>query len=225
MVSPLFLGLHDLEQSEMSAIMLAKTGPFEKLGNFCVTNGRLEIIEYSDLPAALAESRNPDGSLRFIAGSPAIHMISRSFIEQLTVGGSLKLPWHRADKKVPYVDDTGCLIKPDAPNAVKLESFIFDAMPLAKRTMVLEGDRSSVFAPTKNPTGVDSVESCREMLIERDAKRLEAAGVRIPRTADGRVDAKIELSPLAVFDDEDAAAYVASHGLTEIARGAELSLD
>ena len=49
--------------------------------------------------------------------------------------------------------------------------------------------------------------------------------VRIPRTADGRVDAKIELSPLAVFDDEDAAAYVASHGLTEIARGAELSLD
>lgn len=81
------------------------------------------------------------------------------------------------------------------------------------------------FAPTKNPTGVDSVESCREMLIERDAKRLEAAGVRIPRTADGRVDAKIELSPLAVFDDEDAAAYVASHGLTEIARGAELSLD
>ena len=224
-VSPLFLGLHDLEQSEMSAIMLAKTGPFEKLGNFCVTNGRLEIIEYSDLPAALAESRNPDGSLRFIAGSPAIHMISRSFIEQLTAGGSLKLPWHRADKKVPYVDDTGCLIKPDAPNAVKLESFIFDAMPLAKRTMVLEGDRSSVFAPTKNPTGVDSVESCREMLIERDAKRLEAAGVRIPRTADGRVDAKIELSPLAVFDDEDAAAYVASHGLTEIARGAELSLD
>lgn len=105
------------------------------------------------------------------------------------------------------MDDTGCLIKPDAPNAVKLESFIFDAMPLAKRTMVLEGDRSSIFAPTKNPTGVDSVESCREMLIERDAKRLEAAGVRIPRTADGRVDAKIELSPLAVFDDEDAAAY------------------
>ena len=110
-------------------------------------------------------------------------MISRSFIEQLTAGGSLKLPWHRADKKVPYVDDTGCLIKPDAPNAVKLESFIFDAMPLAKRTMVLEGDRSSVFAPTKNPTGVDSVESCREMLIERDAKRL-ASGFRARPTAE-----------------------------------------
>lgn len=209
----------------MSAIMLAKTGPFEKLGNFCVTKGRLEIIEYSDLPAELAESRNPDGSLRFIAGSPAIHMISRSFIEQLTAGGSLKLPWHRADKKVPYVDETGNPVKPETPNAVKLESFIFDAMPLAKRTMVLEGDRRSVFAPTKNRTGVDSAESCREMLIERDAKYLEAAGVKIPRTADGMVDAKIELSPLVAFDAEDVAAYVKAHGITEVARGAELSFE
>ncbi|MBS1371041.1 MAG: UDPGP type 1 family protein [Lentisphaeria bacterium] len=224
-VSPLFLGLHDLQESEMSAIMLAKTGPFEKLGNFCVTKGRLEIIEYSDLPAELAESRNPDGSLRFIAGSPAIHMISRSFIEQLTAGGSLKLPWHRADKKVPYVDETGNPVKPETPNAVKLESFIFDAMPLAKRTMVLEGDRRSVFAPTKNRTGVDSAESCREMLIERDAKYLEAAGVKIPRTADGMVDAKIELSPLVAFDAEDVAAYVKAHGITEVARGAELSFE
>ncbi len=224
-VSPLFAGLHDLEKSEMSAIMLAKTGPFEKLGNFCVTQGRLEIIEYSDLPAELAESRNPDGSLRFIAGSPAIHMVSRAFIEELTAGGSLKLPWHRADKKVPYVNEVGEPVKPESPNAVKLESFIFDAMPLASRTMVLEGDRASVFAPTKNPTGVDSVESCREMLIERDAKRLEQAGVKVPRTAEGKIDAKFELSPLAVFDDEDAVAYVKAKGLTEIARGAELCLE
>lgn len=143
-----------------------------------MTNGHLEIIEYSDLPAELAESRNPDGTLRFIAGSPAIHMISRAFVEKLTAGGSLKLPWHRADKKVPFVDEAGNPVKPAEPNAVKLESFIFDAMPLASRTMVLEGKREDLFAPTKNPTGVDSVESCRAMLIDRDARRLEAAGVK-----------------------------------------------
>ncbi|MPM73477.1 hypothetical protein SDC9_120457 [bioreactor metagenome] len=152
-------------------------------------------------------------------------MISRAFIEELTAGGSLRLPWHRADKQVPYVDDAGNPVSPETPNAVKLESFIFDAMPLAKRTMVLEGERESVFAPTKNPTGVDSVESCREMLIERDAKRLEKAGVGIPRSADGKVDAKIEISPLAVLDDEDAAAFVKSRGITEIVRGAELTLE
>lgn len=221
-VNPFFLGMHDLEKSEMSAIMLAKTGPFEKLGNFCVTNGHLEIIEYSDLPAELAESRNPDGTLRFIAGSPAIHMISRAFVEKLTSGGSLKLPWHRADKKVPFVDEAGNPVKPAEPNAVKLESFIFDAMPLASRTMVLEGKREDLFAPTKNPTGVDSVESCRAMLIERDARRLEAAGVKVARDAEGKVAAEIEVSPRAVCDDADAAEYVKAHNLREVAAGARL---
>ena len=221
-VNPFFLGMHDLEKSEMSAIMLAKTGPFEKLGNFCVTNGHLEIIEYSDLPAELAESRNPDGTLRFIAGSPAIHMISRAFVEKLTAGGSLKLPWHRADKKVPFVDEAGNPVKPAEPNAVKLESFIFDAMPLASRTMVLEGKREDLFAPTKNPTGVDSVESCRAMLIDRDARRLEAAGVKVARDAEGKVAAEIEVSPRAVCDDADAAEYVKAHNLREVAAGARL---
>ena len=96
---------------------------YEKLGNFCVTGGRTQIIEYSDLPAELAESRNPDGSLRFVAGSPAIHVISRDFVSRLTEGGRLQLPWHRADKKVPYVDAAGNLIKPEEPNAVKLEQY------------------------------------------------------------------------------------------------------
>ena len=224
-VNPLFVGLHDLENSEMSAIMLAKTGPFEKLGNFCVTQGHIEIIEYSDLPAELAESRNPDGSLRFIAGSPAIHVISREFIEHLTAGGSLKLPWHRADKKIPCLDEAGNLVKPSEPNGVKLESFIFDAMPLAKRTMVLEGRREDLFAPTKNPTGVDSVESCRALLVDRDARRLEAAGVKVPRTPEGKVDALIELSPRRIFDQADVDAYVAEHNLREIARGAKLYLE
>ena len=224
MCDPLFIGLHDLERSDMSAIMLAKTGPHEKLGNFCISGGRLNIIEYSDLPDELAEKRNPDGSLAFVAGSPAIHMISRRFVADLTAEGVLKLPWHRADKKIPTIDASGNQIKPDAPNGVKLESFIFDALPLAKRTMILEGDRKEVFAPTKNATGVDSAESCRQMLIDRDARRLEAAGVSVPRKADGSVDAKIEISPAAVLDDDDARAYVAEHRLTRIEPGAELYL-
>ena len=224
MCDPLFIGLHELENSDMSAIMLAKTGPYEKLGNFCVSRGRVNIIEYSDLPEELAEKRKPDGSLAFVAGSPAIHMISRRFVSDLTAEGVLKLPWHRADKKIPTVDEAGNPVKPESPNGVKLESFIFDALPLAKRTMILEGDRKEVFAPTKNATGVDSAESCRRMLIERDARRLEKAGVDVPRKADGSVDAMIEISPAAVLDDEDARAYVAEHRITRIEPGARLFL-
>ncbi len=217
----LFIGLHALEGAEMSAISLTKTGPFEKLGNFCVTGGKLMIIEYSDLPAELAESRDADGKLRFVAGSPAIHIISAAFVERLTAGGSLQLPAHRADKKVPFVDAGGNLVKPEEPNAVKLETFIFDALSLAEKTMVLEGDRKEVFAPTKNATGVDSVESCREMMIERDAVRLEAAGVKVPRTANGRVDARIELSPRLMHDTDDVREYAAKHGITEIKPGSD----
>ena len=214
-VNPLFIGMHDLEGSEMSAIMLAKTNPFEKLGNFCVCGGRLEIIEYSDLPAELAESRNPDGSLRFISGSPAIHVISRAFVEKLTASGRLSLPWHRADKKIPCIGNP----KPESPNGVKLESFIFDALALARKTLVLEGDRAEMFAPTKNATGVDSAESCREMLIARDLRRLNRAGV----TTDA--GCKAELSPRSVFDDEDAAELVKRLELKHLGSDARVVLE
>ena len=207
-IDPLFLGLHHLENSEMSARMLAKTGPNEKLGNFCVSGKRMQIIEYSDMPQKLAEERDSSGKLRFIAGSPAIHIIGRSFVERLTEHGKLSLPWHRADKKVSFINAAGGLVKPDTPNAVKLESFIFDALPLASKALVLEACREEQFAPTKNPTGVDSVESCRAMLVTRDARRLEAAGLAIPRKTNGQADCLVELSPLLAVDDEDASAWV-----------------
>jgi UDP-N-acetylglucosamine/UDP-N-acetylgalactosamine diphosphorylase len=219
-----FIGLHALENSEMSAIMLSKTNPKEKLGNFCVSRGRTMIIEYSDLPDELAEKRNADGSLAFVAGSPAIHVLSRSFVEKLTAGGTLRLPWHRADKKISCLDADGEMFVPEEPNGIKLESFIFDALPLAEKVMILEGDRSEVFAPTKNAVGVDSAESCREMITARNARRLAAAGVTIPRRSDGRVDAVIELSPRLVLDDEDAVKLVSETGLKAVIAGEQVVL-
>ena len=202
-VNPLFLGLHYIQGSEISARALIKTGPFEKLGNFCIVDDRLQIIEYSDMPDELAEKRDSDGRLTFRAGSPAIHVLSREFVERLTAGGRLKLPWHRADKKVPYINSSGQLITPEEPNAVKLETFIFDAIPMAEKTTILEAKREHEFAPVKNPSGVDSAESCREMLIERDAEWLENAMVKVPRKSDGKPDCVIELSPASFFDAED----------------------
>ncbi len=200
----LFIGLHHLCKSEMSSIMLSKTGPYEKLGNFCVSDGKTMILEYSDLPATLAEKRNSDDSLAFIAGSPAIHIISRNFVQRLTRDDSISLPWHRADKKVPYINGKGVKIVPEKENAVKLESFIFDALPIAEKTVILEAERGKQFAPTKNKTGVDSVESCKSMLIARDAEWLECyGGLRIPKKIDGAPDCVVELSPKSFLDGED----------------------
>ncbi len=205
-VNPLLIGLHCLEKSEMSSIMLSKTGPSEKLGNFCVSNGRLMIIEYSDMPIELAEKTDASGNLCFVAGSPAIHVISRKFVERLTQDGSISLPWHRAEKKVSYIDETGHKVQPNDINAVKLETFIFDALSLADKTIILEAAREEEFAPTKNKTGVDSVESCKKMLIARDAARLEKfAGIKIPRKANGEPDCLVELSPLKYIDGQDVA--------------------
>ena len=220
---PLFLGLHVLEGSQISSRMLPKTGPMEKLGNFCLSGGRLHVIEYSDMPQELAERRNPDGTLAFLSGSPAIHIIARSFIEELTQDGTLKLPWHRADKKVPYLAADGTTVKPDAVNAVKLESFIFDAIPMAEHAIVVEGNRQEMFGPTKNATGVDSAESCRAMLVARDARRLELAGIPVPRNSDGSPAALVEISPRNVVCDEDAVAYFRDRAVEPVQPGQERS--
>ncbi|MCH7961973.1 MAG: UDPGP type 1 family protein, partial [Planctomycetes bacterium] len=107
-----------------------------------------------------------------------------------------RLPWHRAEKIVPCVDpDTSSRHNPDAPNAVKLEQFVFDALPLARRSIVLETSRQDEFAPIKNATGVDSAESSQRIQTARAADWLEAAGVTIPRADDGTPDCVIELSP------------------------------
>lgn len=199
---PLFLGLHAQTESDMSSRALMKTGPHEKLGNFCTVNGKLIVIEYSDIPDELAEARDDDGRLRFRAGSPAIHILRREFVEQINDGG-IKLPVHRADKKVPHVDAGGNVIDPQEPNAVKLEMFIFDALPLAENPLILEADRREQFAPVKNRTGVDSAESSRRLMSERAARWLENAGITVPRTADGNVRCTIELSPRAYLDQDD----------------------
>jgi UDP-N-acetylglucosamine/UDP-N-acetylgalactosamine diphosphorylase len=194
-VDPLFLGLHDLTGSEMSSKTVPKAGPLEKVGNFVIGDGTLQVIEYSDLPEALAKQTNPDGTLRFNAGSIAIHALRRSFIERLNEGGQLKLPWHRAEKKVPYVDEAGQPVKPDKPNAVKLEQFVFDAIPMAMNAIVYETDRAEEFSPVKNAEGVDSPQTCRRDQVRRAARWLREAGVEVP-TREGEPDAVLEVSPL-----------------------------
>lgn len=191
---PLFIGLHALDGAEMSSKTVKKTGPFEKVGNFCVADGKLTVIEYSDLPDALAQKENPDGSLVFQLGSIAIHIINTAFVEKLNAKG-FSLPIHRAVKKTPYIDSQGKRVEPDEPNGVKLETFVFDALPLAENSIILETIREEEFAPTKNATGTDSIESTKQMMIDRAAHWLESAGVEIPKKTDGSPNCTLEIAP------------------------------
>ncbi|MCJ7543541.1 MAG: UDPGP type 1 family protein [Phycisphaerae bacterium] len=207
-IDPLFLGLHALREAEMSAKGLPKRDPMERVGNFCVLDGKVTVIEYSDMPADLATATPEDGRLRFAFGSIAIHVLSRSFVDRLTSGEGPPLPYHRADKPVPCIDEHGKPVKPDTPNAVKLEMFVFDALPLATGTVILGIDRREEFSPIKNAAGPDSLSSSLHDQVRRAAAWLEQAGVSVPRDADGQVAAAIEISALFAESAEDLKAKI-----------------
>ena len=129
-IDPLFLGLHDITGSEMSSKTIPKAAPLEKVGNFVLADAVLQVIEYSDLPEELAKQTTSDGGLRFNAGSIAIHALRVSFIERLNAGGDLKLPWHRAEKKVPFVIATGGHVDPPPPE--------FDDAPIIEKPYTVD---------------------------------------------------------------------------------------
>lgn len=209
-LDPVFIGLHASapdSSAEMSSKMLEKHEPGEKVGVFAEVDGRVRVIEYSDLPDELATKRRDDGALVFNAGNPAIHMLGVGFLERINSGDDgFALPFHRAEKKVPHIDlETGDRIDPTTPNAIKLETFVFDALPMCERSVILEIDRVEEFAPIKNATGADSVESSRRLQTERAARWLEAAGVGVPRLPDGAPDCTLEISPLTAMEVGDLA--------------------
>ena len=203
-VDPLFIGLHAMDSAEMSSKAVLKCEPLERVGNFVVINDRVTVIEYSDLPDELAHQRRDDDRLMFEWGSIAIHIINRSFVERINTRG-FSLPWHRANKCVSYIDENGNLIDPDQPNAVKLETFVFDALPLAEKSIILEIVRDEQFAPIKNASGVDSLPSSQALQLDRAARWMTMAGINVPRKPDGSPDVLIEISPLFALDPEELA--------------------
>lgn len=207
-IDPLFIGLHagaPDSSRQMSSKMIAKTDPREKVGLFAMLDGRPGMIEYSDLPEELATRRDESGTLVYNAGNPAIHMLGVEFVAQLNDRPEgCALPFHRAIKSVAHIDiETGERVVPSEPNAMKLEMFIFDALPLCERTIVMEVDRVEEFAPIKNALGNDSAESSSRLQTLRASRWLERVGVEIPYRDDGSPDCTLEISPLSAMYPED----------------------
>ena len=212
-IDPAFIGFHLAEGSEMSSKMIPKAYPEEKVGHFTLLDGKLTVIEYSDLPDELARQTGEDGALRFKAGSIAIHILSRDFVERMG-GGEGGLPMHRADKKVAVVNADGASRKPDTPNGVKFEMFVFDALPKARNPIVIETAREEDFSPVKNAEGVDSPGSCRRDLLRQYVRWLASVGVEVPHGPAGDPDRTFEITPLRGFDQESFAADPANRNLS-----------
>jgi len=199
-VDPAFIGFHALRGSRISSKSVAKRGASERVGVFARVGGRPAIVEYTELTDAQSTAVGADGSLVFGHANIAAHCIDVAFARTIAADG---LPVHRARKKVPFVDAAGRAVSPETPNAVKFESFLFDAIPRAERSLVVETTRAEEFSPIKQNEGADSPETARADLIAMFRGWFERAGLTC---AEGAVEVDPSKAP-------DEAAFRRMHGL------------
>jgi UDP-N-acetylglucosamine/UDP-N-acetylgalactosamine diphosphorylase len=204
---PAFLGKHIAIRSEASSKAIAKAYAKEKMGVLALIDGRCGIVEYSDLPDDLTHMTDDQGRLVYRAGSPAIHLFDLAFLRRVTQGAT-RLPFHIARKKVPHIDEGGRAVSPTKENALKFEMFVFDALPMADRWLVMESPREEEFSPVKNADGVDSPATAKQAMSNQAGKWLEAAGALVPRNADGNATVLLEVSPRFALDADELKARV-----------------
>lgn len=202
-IDPAFIGWHLQADSEMSSKMVPKSYPEEKVGVFCLHEGHLVVVEYSDLPPELALARDRAGDLRYQCGSIAIHLLNVDFVERIgrRDGVNQRLPFHRADKKVTACDKDGNPTDPGWSNGIKFETFIFDALSEAQNPTVVETVRRDEFSPVKNASGGDSLETCQNDQIRQWARWLKAAGQPLTADSTGLPAVNFEVSPLFADDE------------------------
>ncbi len=202
--SPEFVGYHLASGSEMTSQVIRKREPSDRVGNVVELDGKLHVLEYSDIPDSLANRRFPDGSLQIWAGSIAVHQFNLDFLRRVSPIASA-LPFHIAKKKVAFVDTSGETVAPNEPNAIKFERFIFDLMPSANNAVVVEVDIPNNYGPLKNAPGSasDSPETVKAQLSEMHTRWLIQAGAKL---APG---VTVEISPLFAADPEELTSKIA----------------
>lgn len=192
------IGHHCLSGSELTTQVVRKRHALERVGNVVSIDGVVQIIEYSDLPASVADLRDANGDLKLWAGNLAVHVFDLQFLARAFESRD-SLPFHRARKKVAFADESGCLQMPESPNGLKFERFIFDLLPLARNAMVVEADPAQAFAPVKNAEGeaTDTPSSARAAISALHRSWMERAGVEVA------ADAVLEISPFLALSADD----------------------
>lgn len=161
-VDPCFIGAVIASGKASGAKVVAKAAPDEKVGVLCTEDGRPSIVEYFEMTEEMRTRREPDGTLSYNYGV-ILNYLFRT--DKLNETLECKMPLHRAFKPIKYLSADGrTVIMPDAPNAYKFETLALDMVRLQESCLAFEVNRSREFAPVKNKSGIDSVESARALL-------------------------------------------------------------
>ena len=141
--------------------VIRKVNPQEKVGVMCTEDGRPSIVEYIELTEDMLTQRDENGEYAYNFGVILNYLFK---VDKLVNLLERKLPYHKSAKKIPYINEAGELVKPEELNGYKYEQFILDMIQMLDSCLPFEVVREKEFAPIKNKTGVDSVESARELL-------------------------------------------------------------
>jgi len=201
---PAYLGFHLEAEAEMSCKVVRKREPMEKVGVVARIDGKIGVVEYTEIDDEHRFATDENGELVFWAGNVAIHIFSTAFIRRVAENADELLPYHASAKLIPAIDDDGRPVQPTEPNGRKLERFVFDALAAARSVCLVEGDRNLEYSPIKNAEGIDSATSARRDLIAAYRSWLDAAGIEIPKGGDAieidhsRVDGPDEARQLGI---------------------------
>ena len=164
---PCFVGATIDKKCVVGAKVVRKAAPDEKVGAMCLEDGKPSIVEYYDMTEELMNAKNEKGEPAYNFGVILNYLFYVPDLEKMMAS----LPLHIVEKKIPYLDENGRLVKPESPNGYKYESLVLDMIHQLDSCLPYEVVREREFAPIKNKTGVDSVESARA-LLEKNGVRL-----------------------------------------------------
>ena len=158
---PAFFGAVLLSGCESGGKVVSKADPDEKVGVLCLEDGRPSIVEYYEMTEEMRTLREPDGTLSYNYGVILNYIFN---VDKLVRIVDEKMPIHVVEKKIPYMNEEGTFISPEKPNGYKFETLVLDMVHMQDSCLSYEAVRENEFAPVKNATGVDSVESARKLL-------------------------------------------------------------
>lgn len=160
---PCFVGATLQKNCVVGAKVVRKNAPDEKVGVMCLEDGKPSIVEYYELTEELMNAKDAKGEPAYNFGVILNYLFKVTDLENMM---EKKMPLHIVEKKIPYLDEQGELVKPEEPNGYKFESLVLDMIHQMDSCLPYEVVRNKEFAPIKNKTGIDSVESARALLQE-----------------------------------------------------------
>lgn len=199
---PVFLGFSASHDVDIATKVVRKRNATESVGLILLKNGKPDVVEYSEIDKETAETMDPKQPdvLKFRAANIVNHYYSFRFLESIPEWAN-KLPHHVARKKIPYVDtEKGTNVKPEKPNGIKLEQFVFDVFPMLElsKFACMEVRREDEFSPLKNArgTGEDDPDTSKKDIMQQGKRWVEAAGATVVSEDS---TAGIEVSPLMSY--------------------------